>query len=108
MSNARRFGYRPVQFGLELSNLAYHASGYATVVLAGSLEDRFIGEPGDVLLHGAFDCHANRALPRAHLLFCACHGANLLEGQFRVPDPDNLAILAERAAEAAAAQLRKR
>src|SRR5258708_1150768 len=41
-----------------------HLEGYASVVLAGSfVEAGFWGrvnvEPGDVLLHGRFDCHAN-------------------------------------------------
>jgi hypothetical protein len=39
-----------------------HLDGYATVVLAGSVtEASFSGrartQPGDVLLHGRFDCH---------------------------------------------------
>ncbi len=91
VASGRRFGYRPVKFGVETLEPGLvlprhrHANGYATVVLAGSFEEagfagRFAAKPGDVLLHG--------------------------KGHFSVPDPDTLARLAERDAEAAAAQLR--
>ena len=62
--------------GAKLLNLAqsYHASGYATAVLAGSFEEaglrgRFIVRPGDLLLHGAIDCHAHCALARRALYY---------------------------------------
>jgi hypothetical protein len=100
--------YRSVQFGVETLEAGLvlprhrHAAGYATVVLAGSFEEasfagRFAAVPGDVLLHGAFDCHANRAMTRrapqiVRLPWCD----NLMEGLFFVRDPDALAILAER------------
>lgn len=88
-----------------------HAAGYATIVLAGSLEEasfagRFVAEPGDVLLHGAFDCHANRAMTRRALQIVRVPWCdNLLEGHFRVRDPDMLAMLAERDPDHAMAQL---
>ena len=89
-----------------------HAAGYATVVLAGCFEEasfagRFVAGPGDVLLHGAFDCHANRALTHLPLQIVRLPwDDNLLEGRFRVRDPDALALLAERDPVAALAQLR--
>jgi AraC-like DNA-binding protein len=107
--NDRLARYRTVHFGVETLNAGLmllprhrHAAGYATVVLAGSFEEagfagRFVTSPGDVLLHGAFDCHANRPLSRraAQILRLPWLN-NSLEGRFRIEDPDRLAILAER------------
>ena len=99
--------YRTIRFGVETLDAGLvlprhrHAAGYATVVLAGSFEEasfagRFVAGPGDVLLHGAFDCHANRALSRRALQIVRLPWFNnLLEGRFRVRDPDALAMLAE-------------
>ena len=100
--------FRMIRYGVEDFNTALvlprhrHAAGYATIVLAGnfgeaSFAGRFVAGPGDVLLHGAFDCHANwitsrRALKILRLPWCD----NLVEGRFRVRDPDALARLAER------------
>ena len=81
------------------------------MVLAGSFEEagfsgRFIAKPGDVLLHGDFDCHANRTLTRSKLNILRLPWSdNLREGHFRVADPDALVALAERDVFAAAAQL---
>ena len=109
--------YRSVRFGVETLDAGIvlprhrHAAGYATVVLAGSFEEasfagRFVAVPGDVLLHGAFDCHANRAMThRALQILRLPWTDNLLEGRFRVRDPDALVILAERDADDAMAQL---
>jgi AraC-like DNA-binding protein len=118
MATERHTRYRLVRFGVETLEAGLvlprhrHAAGYATVVLAGSFEEasfagRFVASPGDVLLHGAFDCHANwpmtrRALKILRLPWCD----NLLEGRFRVRDPDALAMLAERDAVEAMVQLR--
>jgi len=100
--------YRAIQIGVETLNAGLvlprhrHAAGYATVVLAGTFEEasfagRFVAGPGDVLLHGAFDCHANRALSRQALRILRLPWFdNRLEGRFRVRDPDALAMLAER------------
>jgi AraC-like DNA-binding protein len=70
-------------------------------VLSGSfVESSFAGrllvEPGDVLLHGRFDCHAD--LPRSRLIqvLRLPWEQDSVEGQFRVRDPDRLAHLAER------------
>src|SRR4029077_9930318 len=86
--------------------------GYATVVLAGSFEEasfagRFLAGPGDVLLHGAFDCHANRLSSRHSLQIVRLPWSdNMLEGRYRVRDPDALPILAERDPFEATQQLR--
>jgi len=79
-----------------------HVGGYATVVLAGSfIEASFAGRaqvvPGDVLLHGRFDCHANEALSlRGPQILRLPWCDDSLEGHFRTPDPDELARIAER------------
>jgi AraC-like DNA-binding protein len=83
------------------------------VVLAGSFEEasfagRFVVNPGDVLLHGAFDCHANRAVSSNSVKILRLPWSdNLLEGRFGVRDPDALATLVERDTNEAAAQLRR-
>jgi len=80
----------------------YHREAYATVVLAGRfVETSFAGrssvEPGDVLLHAAFDAHANVGASRQQptILRLPWFGAGC-EGRFRIADPDALASLAER------------
>lgn len=79
-----------------------HRAGYATVILAGAMVEasfagRFRVSPGEVLLHGRFDCHGNwpsgRAAPRILRLPWF---DDRLEGRFRVDDPDHLAQAAER------------
>lgn len=79
----------------------HHDEGYATVVLSGSITEvsfagRSYAEAGDVLLHGRFDCHLDRARSRGPLQILRLpwrHDA--VEGRFRVTDPDALARLAE-------------
>jgi AraC-like DNA-binding protein len=96
-----RFGVDTVESGIILARHR-HRAGYATVVLAGSFVEasfagRFIATPGDVLLHGAFDCHANRGISRGALQIVRLPWhENLVEGRFRVHDPDALARLSER------------
>jgi AraC-like DNA-binding protein len=91
----------------------HHARGYATVVLAGSFIEasfagRFRAEPGDVLLHAAFDCHCNWALSRQgpQVLRLPWSGSTL-EGHFRVGDPDELVRLSERDPTMAAIELQR-
>lgn len=100
--------YRPVQAGVETfpgrttHPRHRHLEGYATVVLSGSfVETSFSGrvkvEPGDVLLHGRFDCHTNTSnCTRPVQLLRLPWLDDRVEGHFRVPDPDLLARLAER------------
>lgn len=110
--------FRAVAFGVEA--LPYtravqprhrHGAGYATVVLAGSfVEAGFAGRlavgPGEVLLHGGLDCHADRPLTRQRIEILRLPWyADALEGRFQVRDPDALARLAERDPQAAALAL---
>jgi AraC-like DNA-binding protein len=89
----------------------HHRAGYATVVLAGAFTEvsfagRMEAEPGDVLLHGAFDCHLDIARSRGPLQILRLPWRNdTREGKFRVEDPDILVRLAEMDCELAAAQL---
>jgi len=78
----------------------HHRDGYATVVLAGSFTEvsfagRMYAEPGDVLLHGRFDCHLDLGRStRLQILRLPWH-RDALEGRFQVRDPDALVRLAE-------------
>jgi AraC-like DNA-binding protein len=108
MASDQRARFRMIRYGVEDFNAALtlprhrHAGGYATIVLGGhfaeaSFAGRFVVGPGDVLLHGAFDCHANWSTSRASLKILRLPWRdNLLEGRFQVRDPDTLARLAER------------
>lgn len=111
--------FRAVPFGREALPPARavrprhrHGAGYATVVLAGSfIEAGFAGQlgvgPGEVLLHGALDCHADRPLSGKRIEILRLPWSDhSLEGRFRVGDPDTLARLAERDPLAAALALR--
>lgn len=112
-----RHNYRSVVAGLEQLPRGLdlprhrHTVGYATVVLAGSFVEasfagRFIVEPGDVLLHGHYDCHANQALTsRGPQLLRLPWFDDTREGHYRVADPDRFARIAERDPSAAAAAL---
>jgi len=100
--------YRWVQVGLETFPRGTapprhrHLQGYASVVLAGSfIEAGFAGrvkvEPGDVLLHSPFDCHANSSsCSRAVQILRLPWMDDRIEGHFCIRDPDLLARLAER------------
>lgn len=107
-SPARSQQYRAVKSGVETLPSGCclprhrHRGGYATVVLDGRfIEASFAGRhevaPGDVLLHGHFDCHSNTApraiAPRILRLPWNC---NSIEGLFQVRDIDLLVRLAER------------
>ena len=108
IADAQRARFRVTRYGVEdfCSALILprhrHAAGYATIVLAGSFGEasfagRFVARPGDVLLHGAFDCHANWIANRTSLKILRLPWCdNLLEGRFHARDPDALAMLAER------------
>jgi AraC-like DNA-binding protein len=79
-----------------------HRGGYATIVLEGrfteaSFAGRFEVGPGDVLLHGHFDCHSNAA-PRtvAPRILRLPWNHDAIEGLFQVRDIDLLVRLAER------------
>jgi AraC-like DNA-binding protein len=79
-----------------------HFRQYATVVLAGTLEEsgysgRIRASAGDVLIHPALDCHANQVV-RAGLTLIRLdwHDSIGLGGLFRLRDPDAIARAAEK------------
>jgi AraC-like DNA-binding protein len=80
----------------------YHREGYANVILSGSfVEAAFAGradvEAGDVLLHGAFDAHADMGgFSRGPRILRLPWFDATVEGHFRLADPDLLVRLAER------------
>jgi AraC-like DNA-binding protein len=99
--------YRNISFGVDrVGNVDVarhiHRSGYATVVLVGSFtEAAFAGrvraEPGMVLLHGPFDCHANVGASKWGPTIIRLPWRNGgVEGAHGVRDPDLLARVAER------------
>jgi AraC-like DNA-binding protein len=106
--SAARHSYRSVRYGVDTlpSGLVLerhrHTLGYATVVLGGAfVEASFSGrasvQPGDVLLHGHFDCHANWGVGRLGLQILRLPWAfDDIEGRFRVRDADALVRIAER------------
>ena len=79
-----------------------HAHSYASVILAGSFVEAGFGgrvnvEPGDVLLHGRFDCHANSSTcSHSVSILCLPWRDDWMEGHFRVADPDLVVRLAEK------------
>jgi hypothetical protein len=103
-----KHAYRLGQVGLETFPRGIapprhrHWEGYASVVLAGSFVEAGFGgrvkvEPGDVLLHGRFDCHANSSsCSRAVQILRLPWMDDRIEGHFCITDPDLLARLAER------------
>jgi AraC-like DNA-binding protein len=101
--------YRSVKWGVETlpAGLALerhrHTLGYTTVVLGGAfVEASFSGRasvrPGDVLLHGHFDCHANwgEGAQGLQILRLPWTFDDDIEGRFRVRDPDEIVRIAER------------
>lgn len=80
----------------------YHREAYATVILSGRfVETSFAGRsavgPGDVLLHGAFDSHANvGGAPGGPTILRLPWFGSGQEGRFAIADPDALVRLAER------------
>jgi AraC-like DNA-binding protein len=100
--------YRSIKTGVETlepgANRPRHRhwEGYATIVLAGSLiEASFSGrasaQPGDVLLHGRFDCHMDIDNCSGRLQLLRLPWLNdAMEGHFRILDPDFLVRTAER------------
>lgn len=103
-----RHRHRPFQVGIETfprgsaPTRHLHTQSYASIVLAGSFVEagfagRIVVEPGDVLLHGRFDCHANSSLcaqPVKILGLPWRDGGP--EGHFRAGDADFIARIAER------------
>ncbi len=80
-----------------------HATAYAAIVLAGGYEEsgnrgRFRVGPGDVLFHGAFDCHLDRFGAVGARIFNLVM-PNVIEPRLTVahlPDADRIVRTAER------------
>ena len=102
------FNFRRITPGIEALHASFslprhrHLRAYATVVLAGTLEESgYIGRiqatAGDVLVHPALDCHANRKVS-AGLKLIRLHwtDANGAPGLYRLDEVDALARTAER------------
>ncbi len=117
MSAPVSYQFRSVAVGVETlpSGLSmarhHHNDGYATIVLAGALTEvsfagRMHAEPGDVIVHGRFDCHLDRVRSKNRLQILRLPWPHdTIEGQFQVRDADALARLAEHDPSHAAAQL---
>jgi AraC-like DNA-binding protein len=100
--------YKSESFGLEVFPRGeaparhLHRHSYASVILSGSFVEagfggRVIVQPGDVLLHRRFDCHANTSTcSRAVTILCLPWHDDWIEGHFHVVDPDLLVRLAEK------------
>jgi AraC-like DNA-binding protein len=79
-----------------------HLDSYASVILSGSfVEAGFAGrvnvQPGDVLLHGKFDCHANTSTCSGSVtILCLPWRDDWIEGHFHIADVDLLVRLAEK------------
>jgi AraC-like DNA-binding protein len=79
-----------------------HLRAYATVVLAGSYEEagyvgRIRATAGDVLIHPALDCHANRIIfAGLKLIRLDWSDTSGIGGLYHLDDPDELARTAER------------
>lgn len=78
-----------------------HAEGYATVVLAGGYEEagdngRRRVEPGDVIVHSAFEAHLNRVPPEGAVALNLPLPDRALTAFGRVDDPDVIVRAVER------------
>src|SRR5579862_1623672 len=97
------FNFRRITPGIEALHASFslprhrHLRGYATVVLAGTLEESgYIGRiqatAGDVLVHPALDCHANpRVSAGLKLIRLRWTDSNGLAGLYRLDEVDALA-----------------
>ncbi|HXW54246.1 MAG TPA: helix-turn-helix domain-containing protein [Candidatus Cybelea sp.] len=79
-----------------------HLRAYATIVLAGTLEEsgysgRIRAEAGDVLIHAALDCHANRMVS-AGVKLIRLHWADTsgVGGLYHLDEVDEVARAAEK------------
>ena len=102
------FGFRRVTPGIEVFRSSFslprhrHLQAYATVVLAGSVEEagyvgRIRATAGDVLIHSTLDCHANRMVSAGvKLIRLNWSDTNGPGGLYRVNEVDDLARTAEK------------
>lgn len=103
-----RFAFRQITPGVESFRASFslprhrHLRAYATVVLAGHLEEsgyigRVVATAGDVLVHPALDCHANRKVcAGVKLLRLEWTGPDEAGGLYRLDEVDAVARAAER------------
>jgi AraC-like DNA-binding protein len=78
-----------------------HLRAYASVVLAGSFEEsgyvgRILTTAGDVLIHPALDCHANRMVSAGVKLIRLEWSDSGIGGLYHLDDVDELAQAAEK------------
>jgi AraC-like DNA-binding protein len=98
--------FRAIRFGVETMASGdvprhLHREGYANVILSGTFtEASFAGRsrvfPGVVLLHGAFDCHANIEGASGGPTILRLPWRNQAEGAYLVRDADELVKLCEK------------
>jgi AraC-like DNA-binding protein len=105
---ATQLKHKTASFGIETfprgtaPSRHLHRGSYASVILSGSFIEAGFGgrvnvHPGDVLLHGRFDCHSNTSTcSRSVTILCLPWRDDWIEGHFHVADPDFLARLAEK------------
>jgi AraC-like DNA-binding protein len=104
--------FRQITPGIETLHSSFrlprhrHLHAYATLVLAGSLEEsgyngRIIATEGDVLVHPALDCHANARVAGVKLIRFDWIDTWESPGLYRVTDPDTIARTAEKDVSAA-------
>jgi AraC-like DNA-binding protein len=109
--------FRTVRPGIEVLPAGFclprhrHLDAYATIVLAGSLEEsgytgRIRATAGDVLIHPALDCHANTMISAGvKLIRLVWTDTSGMGGLYRLDEVDQLARLAEKDTDQAAAFL---
>jgi len=102
-----RTGFRRITPGIEVLRSSFslprhrHFRAYATVVLAGSLEEsgyvgRLRATAGDVMIHPALDCHANSFVSAGvKLIRLEWSDTDGEGGLYRLNDVDELARVAE-------------
>jgi AraC-like DNA-binding protein len=103
-----RFAFRQITPGVESFRANFslprhrHLRAYATVVLSGYLEEsgyigRVVAAAGDVLIHPALDCHANRKVyAGVKLLRLEWTGPDEAGGLYRLDEVDAVARTAEK------------
>jgi AraC-like DNA-binding protein len=102
------FNFRTITPGIELMKQDFslprhrHLSAYATIVLAGTLEEagyagRIQASVGDVLIHPSLDCHVNhKVLAGVRLVRLLWADPFIQSGLYHVDDLDQLAVASER------------
>ena len=107
-SVSKTFRFRNITPGIEVLKHDFslprhrHLSAYATIVLAGTLEEagyagRIQARAGDVLIHPSLDCHVNqKVLAGVRLVRLPWSDPVVTVGLYHVDDLDQLAVAAEK------------